>query len=157
MEIREVIGDLLEGDSKIIVHQVNCMGEMNSGVAKAIRNKYPEVFEQYNRYIRSHTGRTSLMLGTCLLVPVNDGKIVANIFGQNFFGYDGERYTSYDAVCEGLEGLCSLLREPTTIGFPYKMSSDRGGADWDIILSIIKSVFKNTEHSITIYKLPQSL
>ena len=47
MEIREVIGDLLEGDSKIIVHQVNCMGEMNSGVAKAIRNKYPEVFEQY--------------------------------------------------------------------------------------------------------------
>ena len=155
MEIKEVTGNLLEGNSKVIVHQVNCMGKMNSGVARAIRDKYPNVFTAYEDRIHKHTGNTKLMLGECLMVPVDGGKIVANIFGQNFYGYDGERYTSYDAVCEGLEVLRDSLQTPTTIGFPYKMSSDRGGADWDIILAIIKSVFKDTQHEITIYKLQQ--
>ena len=152
MQIFEVIGDLLEGDTKVIVQQVNCEGKMNSGVAKAIRDKYPNVFDAYKRHL-NRTGPTSFFLGDCLIVPVEGGKVVANIFGQHYYGYDGERYTNYEAVYEGLELLRDSIDSPTTIGFPYKMASDRGGADWDVILAMIKSVFKNTEHTIKIYKL----
>lgn len=155
MKIEEITGDLLEGDVKIIVHQVNCQGCMNSGIAKTIREKYPNVYDEYIDYISHRTGSTSLMLGDCLIVPIYGGKCVANIFGQNFYGADGKRYTSYDAVYDGLTNLKYSLETPTTIGFPYKMSSDRGGADWNVILSIIKSVFKDTEHTIKIYKLQQ--
>ena len=31
----------------IIVHGVNCQGKMNSGVAKAIREAFPVVYEEY--------------------------------------------------------------------------------------------------------------
>ena len=46
--IRYVKGDITESNCDIICHQVNCRGAMNSGVAKAIREKWPEVYEQYN-------------------------------------------------------------------------------------------------------------
>ena len=36
---------------------------------------------------------------------------------------------------------------------PYKMSSDRGGADWDVILAIITSIFKDSDIIIEIWKL----
>ena len=42
-----VKGDLLDAKETIIAHQVNCQKRMNSGVAKAIREKYPIVFERY--------------------------------------------------------------------------------------------------------------
>ena len=31
----------------ILCHQVNCQGVMGAGLAKQIRSKYPEVYEQY--------------------------------------------------------------------------------------------------------------
>ena len=39
------------------------------------------------------------------------------------------------------------------LAMPYKMSSDRGGADWDVILAIITSVFKDSDIIIEIWKL----
>ena len=44
-------GNLLDSDATVICHQVNCQGKMNSGVAKAIRNKYPRVYEEYVGYV----------------------------------------------------------------------------------------------------------
>ena len=40
-------GNLLDSSADIIAHQTNCSGSMNSGVAKAIKEKYPRVYEQY--------------------------------------------------------------------------------------------------------------
>ena len=39
-----VKGNLLDATEIVIAHQVNCQKKMNSGVAKAIREKYPIVF-----------------------------------------------------------------------------------------------------------------
>lgn len=40
-------GDLLASDCNVICHQVNCKGVMNAGIAKAIRNKYPQVYDVF--------------------------------------------------------------------------------------------------------------
>ena len=39
-----------------------------------------------------------------------------------------------------------------SVAFAYKMSSDRGGADWNVVLAMIESVFKNTDITIEIWK-----
>ena len=39
-EYKLINGDLLNANTDFICHQVNCQGKMNSGVAKAIRNKW---------------------------------------------------------------------------------------------------------------------
>ena len=37
--------DLLNSDSKYIVQQVNCQGVMGAGLAKAIADKWPVVYD----------------------------------------------------------------------------------------------------------------
>ena len=101
MSITFVKQDLTTSDAQYICHQVNCQGKMNSGVAKAIREKWPIVFTTYwNTFLNK-----SNLLGTILTVDLNDyepktwpeSPIVINMFSQEHYGYDGKRYTSYDA------------------------------------------------------------
>ena len=52
MSMHHIIGNLLDTNCQYICHQVNCQGKMNSGVAKIIRDKWPEVYTQYlKKYI----------------------------------------------------------------------------------------------------------
>ena len=44
-------GNLLNSNCDIIVHQVNCQKVMGSGIAKQIRDRWPEVFVRYEEYI----------------------------------------------------------------------------------------------------------
>ena len=53
MSIKIIDGDLFTTNAKIICHQVNCQGEMNTGVAQQVREKFPHVYEEYNMFMRS--------------------------------------------------------------------------------------------------------
>ena len=55
--IKIVKGNLLDATEDIIAHQVNCMGVMGSGLAKQIRNKYPEVYANYKDYLKNYKGK----------------------------------------------------------------------------------------------------
>lgn len=160
MIVQDCQGDLLESQATIIVHQVNCMGVMGSGVAKGIREKWEHVYTKYVEACEAVSDKHGL-LGTILPVPLRFGgrtKYVVNLFGQYRFGYDGKRYTSYDAVYDGLVALrdfaLSVCKdEPRiVIAFPYKMSSVRGGAKWEIIERMIEVVFGYTNITIQYWK-----
>lgn len=140
------IGDLLHSKASYIVHQVNCQGAMNSGVAKCIREKFPVVFAEYNLYCKS--SEPSQLLGNCLIVPVWNGQAVANLFGQNNFGYDGKQYTNYEALESALNILRIQLKPGESIAFPYKMACDRGGADWKVVFDMITAIFKDFDVEI---------
>jgi hypothetical protein len=47
MEISIKNGSILSGGDNVVAHQVNCVGVMGSGVALAIRDKYPRVYTEY--------------------------------------------------------------------------------------------------------------
>lgn len=47
MSVYFVKGDITKSDCKYICHQVNCRCKMGSGVAKAIRTKWPVVYTEY--------------------------------------------------------------------------------------------------------------
>jgi O-acetyl-ADP-ribose deacetylase (regulator of RNase III) len=93
---------LLEAKEDIIVHQVNCQGKMNSGIAKQIREKWPHAYEAYMGYYDFNGDDPKKLLGTVRIVGVEPNKFVAHLFGQEHYGYDGRRYTSYDALYDGL-------------------------------------------------------
>ena len=143
-----VKGDLLDAKEKIIAHQVNCQKRMNSGVAKAIREKYPIVFERYEE--------TNPKLGTVDFIC--EGKetgyhYIANMYAQDNYGYDGKQYTNYDAFrecCQTIVTVCRKIKS-NTVAMPYKIGSDIGGADWDKIMDILLEEF--TDIDITLYKL----
>ena len=144
-------GNLLDSKEDYICHQVNCQGVMGSGVAKAIRDEWPEVFTEYRSYVDMCFGTP---LGSVCYVPINNSnQTVANMFAQSSYGYDGKRYTSYDAFCNCLNAMARDIPKSKTIAFPYKIGSDRGGANWNIIYAMICEILGDWD--VTIYKLEE--
>jgi O-acetyl-ADP-ribose deacetylase (regulator of RNase III) len=147
--IKVVEGNLLDATEDIIGHQVNCKGVMGSGVAKQLRDKYGGLFREYKAYLNTY-GYGKYALGKCLFVSVVDGKIIANLFGQLDYGYNGQ-FTSYTAIKESLGLLKSFaVDHKYSVALPYKIGSDRGGADWNEVYGIIDKVFEDYE--VTLYK-----
>lgn len=147
-------GNLLDSKADIICHQTNCKGVMGSGVAFAIKQKYPRVFEQYRKAYENG----QLALGMCQIVKTNpsgeDNRLVANLCGQDGFG-TSQRCTNYEAIYVCLEKLADYCKKNDikSVAFPWKMSSDRGGADWNIIRAMIQSVFKDMDIIVEYWKL----
>ena len=143
-------GNILDSGADIICHQVNCQGKMNSGVAKAIREKWPEVYIKYmesNEIIwdKAHEhGRMiwNHMLGQIQVVFIADKKTMAvvNMFAQENYGYDKRRYTSYDAFWSCLGEIKRTINPGLRIAFPARIGCVRGGANWNVILTMIEEV-----------------
>lgn len=150
--VKIVNGNLLDATEDIICHQVNCQGVMGSGVAKAVRDKWPEVYRAYRAYVYMHEDESTL-LGKSFLAQIDGGRAVMNMFAQNLYGYDGSRYTSYDAFYKCLEDIKKKVSRHCSIAFPYKIGSDRGGASWDVIYAMICDVMGDRD--VTIYKLEE--
>lgn len=153
MEIKNIDGNLLDTDAELILHQVNCQGKMNSGVAKAIREKWPIVFEEYVKLFSKDF--FVVKLGICQPVSVTDNQKVINMFSQDNYGYDGKMYTSYDAIntCLGKVKDYCVKNGYKRIALPYKMCCCRGGANWDVIMAMIKANFEDSDITIEIWKL----
>ena len=147
-------GNILDSGADIICHQVNCQGAMNSGVAKAIRQKWPKVYTEYkakcdyeeatvnNLYgkYESPIDWSECLLGDIQVVLVDESKAVINMFAQQYYGYDQKRYTSYDAFWYCLGRIKRVINPEKTIAFPARIGCVRGGANWNVILTMIEEV-----------------
>lgn len=131
MSIKIIDGDLFSTKARYICHQVNCQGRMGSGVAKTVRSKFPEAFEQYKKVCEkgAYLGLTQYVL--------SNGKVIINMFAQNRYGYDKARYTDYDAFMACLAEIHSAVPNGSTIAMPYKIGCGLGGGDWETIYSMI--------------------
>lgn len=159
MEIVNIKGNILDSSTDLIAHQVNNKNAMGSGVAKAISDKWPDVKYKYHLFFseKEINKDDRDILGTVLPVMVskNPIKVVLNMFSQDGYGNDGKKYTSYDAldIClKKIRKYC-ISNDYKSIAFPYKMSSDRGGADWNVVVELIKSAFKDSDIRIEIWNL----
>ena len=119
--------DITTVEFGIIMQGVNTRGVMGSGVALAIRNKWPVVYDEYKK---QPTGKH--MLGYVNMVYINDILYVANCFTQEYFGKDGRKYASVSAVAECLE---SCITYATALVLPLympKIGSGLGGLNWSL-------------------------
>lgn len=143
-------GNILDSGADIICHQVNCQGAMNSGVAKAIRQKWPEVYTEYRNKARDLSSEEFCdedlswmhMFGHIQTVFLADKGTMAviNMFAQAGYGYDGRRYTSYDAFWTCLGEIKKYIKPGLRIAFPARIGCVRGGANWSVILKMIEEV-----------------
>lgn len=142
-------GSVFNTKTSVIAHQTNCKGIMGSGVAKQIKEMYPEVFEEYKKKCDFQN-----MLGECLLVKTHDNRYIANLFGQYGFGLDGQ-YTNYNAVNSAMKNLLREMKQLglTSVAFPYNFGCGRGGGQWQIVDNIIRGTFKDTGMTIEFWKI----
>jgi O-acetyl-ADP-ribose deacetylase (regulator of RNase III) len=144
------VGNLLDSNCDYICHQVNCQGKMNSGIAKSIREKWIEVYHSYMERFRVENSAT--FLGTIQDIQTFDGPHVINMFSQEYYGYDGRRYTSYDAFWNCLNLIKNIVPKGSKIGFPRYIGCVRGGANWNVIEAMIFEVL-DEDYEVYIYCL----
>jgi O-acetyl-ADP-ribose deacetylase (regulator of RNase III) len=146
--IKFIDGNIFDSDANIICHQCNCQGVMGSGVAAQVKKRYPNVFQAYRKdYLDG-----KLKLGYVCFATANQDQVIANMCGQDKFGYDGSVYTNYDELQNCLNAvkeyaMCEYDVQPV-IAFPYLMSCYRGGGDWNVVYKMIEDTFRDFEVEI---------
>jgi hypothetical protein len=148
--ITHVIGNLVTYPLDGFIHQANCQCTMGSGVAKFVKETYPEVYEADLLTLKGDLTK----MGSFSFAKTTDGKIGYNLYSQFNFGYDGKCYTDYEAIRCGLtkikDHIKLNIREDAKIGIPCRMGCARGGGDWNIVMGIIKDIFENDTINIVI-------
>lgn len=145
--IKYIIKDVTTVDAGVVVHGVNCRGVMGAGVAKAIRNKWPTVYDQYveccNKWKQYDP---SMLLGTILPIEISNDLIVVNLFSQVDFGSDGKKYANANAILSGLKAITEHIRHEQLNGknrdvYIPKIGCGLGGLSWETeVLPIVEYV-----------------
>lgn len=152
--IKYKVGDLgaalKSGEVFAIGHQANCFNTMNSGVAKMIRQQFPDAYQ-----VDQHTKRGSSAKFGGISIGVHKAqndevRLIYNLYGQYNYGYDAKGYTNYTKLESAMIRMRDSLPARAKIGFP-KIGAGLGGGSWDLIESIIEEVFQDFD--VTIYVL----
>lgn len=121
---------------------------MGSGVALAIKNKWPDI---YDVYMLSNT-----TLGRVDIIEVGDFLYVANCYTQHDYGNDGKKYANLGAIQCSLSEVYEFAKAYDLPVCLPKIGSDRGGLDWETeVLPIIQDLdeaFKTVTTNLYIWK-----
>ena len=141
MKIVTRVGNLLDVTAGHIVHGCNAQGVMGSGVALAVKRKYPGAFESY----RAEYDARGLKLGRNYLWQANDNLFIWNAITQEGFGQP-HRNCSYDAIENCFQSLNSFIIDflghdsppPSQEIHIPAIGAGLGGGNWEIIREIIE-------------------
>lgn len=138
MKIITKVGNLLDVQAGHIVHGCNAQGVMGSGVALAVKNKYPGAYKSYRRQYDEH----GLVLGNVYSFEATPTLVIWNAITQEGFGQP-TRNCSYDAI----ENCFRLIDQSITGGWHDNVVDELhipligaglGGGNWEIIREIIE-------------------
>lgn len=145
--INEITGDLItlaeEGKFDVICQGCNCWHTMESGIAKTIKEKYPEAYEvdlQTVYGVASKLGDISYTRNTPF--------VIVNCYTQFKYGKEVKVYADYDAIEEALN-LVKIKYQGKRIGLP-KIGAGLAKGNWETIKQIIKRVFCDPSDDVTI-------
>lgn len=134
--------------SQAICHQVNTKGKMGRGIAKEIKDRYKDNFEEYSYLCNTYSAST--LLGRIYARKESDNRIIIHLFAQ--FGYNKDvRQTNYEHLAVCLEKIREYaLNNNIDIAIPYGMGCNNAGGNWKIVLTMIEQICYDI--NIFIYK-----
>ena len=142
--------DLLSYSLDGIIHSCNCQHIMGGGIARLIKNKFPEAYEADLKTPLSD--RTKL--GTFSLAVLPSNFHIYNMYGQ--FNIGPGRNTSYDAFDIGLRSIeeHAVNSGLSKIGLPARIGCVLGGGSWRIIHAMIYDIFSPSKLDLFICDYP---
>lgn len=125
-------GDMFEVPVDVRVNTVNCQGVMGAGVALAFKNRYPDMFKDYQSACRD--GR----------VRPGNLHVWKSLMGEWVINFPTKRHwrdpSRYEDILSGLEALRNYLREQGRISVALPaLGCGHGGLDWGKVSSMIKN------------------
>ena len=138
MEI--ITGNLIklaqEGQFDVIVHGCNCFTTMGSGIARQIRDLYPQAYEADCKTVSGDRDK----LGTFTLSVAKEGFTIVNAYTQYGFNTDGadDDVFEYEAFMQMLVELRKETISGLRFGFPA-IGCGLAGGNKEIIYSLIRA------------------
>ena len=150
MKIVTKVGNLMDVTKGHIVHGCNAQGVMGSGVALAVKRKYPGAFADY---VAIHE-EEGLELGVPYPYCPTADLCIWNAVTQEGFGQP-TRNCSYDAIQTCFEDINNAVNDSDEIGIVKEIhipmiGAGLGGGNWEIIREIIE---QTVTHPVTLWIL----
>jgi len=142
--MKEIKGNLFDGEYDYLAHCANTYCTFGAGVAKQIKKRYPEAYEA--DLATKDLGDNKL--GSYSKARSHDGKLViVNLYGQIGIGNDGDplnRNVQYDLLFDALYRLAVKVtkvrpNQKIVIGVP-KLGAGLAGGSWRIIEAILLTI-----------------
>ena len=132
----DLIKHAIDGKFDVIIHGCNCFCTMGAGIAKQIKNEFPEA---YNADLNTTKGDKN-KLGTISSAAINkNGIILTVVNGYTQYNWRGSGIlVDYDAIRSVFKHV-KLIYSGMRIGYP-KIGAGLAGGDWEIISKIIPQI-----------------
>lgn len=150
--LKHAKGNLIDmaeaGDFDVIVHGCNCQNVMGSGIAKEIRERYPQAFEVDRAYHHAictdFDGQVVQKLGNYSVSYLNDDVAIINAYTQLNFLPRGVDHFEYDSFKLILRKLASSYRGKR-FGFP-QIGQGLAGGNGIRIIGMLEAFSEMVEH-----------
>ena len=159
-EVKADILDLVEAipndtGLNVFIHQCNCQVNMGSGIAKAIANHYPMVYDADKR---TKSGDRSKM-GNYSYANVKPNVVIANAYSQFFYGKvePVDKVTGRQTDYQALESALIKIRDDFTrtpgrkvrFYIPLMIGAGNAKGNYNIIRPIVEEIFK--DHDLVLF------
>lgn len=145
---QDLTGILANREFPVFLHGCNCFGAMGAGIARTVKNLYPEALKAD---IATGKGNRA-KLGTICPVQVGERNWIINAYTQYDFWSEGPR-ADYAAIGRAMKATAAFMADH---GFDHilmpKVGAGLAGGDWNRIEAIIRESFPS-ETAIDIYYL----
>lgn len=142
--IQLVKGDIFSSKCQALVNPVNCEGVMGKGLAKAFKDRWPEMFREYQAACMKkevQIGRPTIWRGL--------DKWVINFPTKDSW----RRASKIEYIDQGLVALKSNLKEwgVGSLAMPA-LGCGLGGLEWSKVKLLVSSHFGNESIPIEVYE-----
>lgn len=140
-------GNLLDTEEFYILHGCNAQGVMGSGVAKAIRAKWPEAFSLYSDFI----ARENNPLGRYCIVVIGD-KMIVNLITQDRYGSPSEKHARVDLIQSSINQFVTDFNVDRPMAIP-KIGAGLGGLRWEDVEAALLDIERRRGVIFNVYEL----
>ena len=149
MKVRK--GDLIQlalrKEFDLIIHGCNCYCTMGAGIAKTIRDTFPEAYEVDCNTVRGDKEKLGTISHATLSVEDHE-LVVVNAYTQ--FNWHGSGVlVDYLAVEQCMRAVRTLFATKK-IGYP-RIGAGLAGGDWPTIAKIIDEQLAGVDHTLVEY------
>jgi O-acetyl-ADP-ribose deacetylase (regulator of RNase III) len=145
--MRQIHDDLiemaLEHQFDVIAHGCNCFCNMGAGIAKQIKQTFPDAFFADCKTIKGDKSK----LGN-ISVAYQHGVTIVNAYTQ--YSYGKGLHADYNAIRSCMKHIKKQF-SGKAIGLPL-IGAGHAGDDWGLIVGIIKEELDGENYTIVIYK-----
>jgi len=145
--IRYCKGDILTVSKGIVLHGCNSLGFMGKGLAKQVKLKYPQVFQDYSKYCYSarchpdclaYSDPGELILGKIIITPINSRLIFVSGITQLTIGNNPNiRYADLSAIQKVFSQVNTIAVNLGLEVHMPKIGCGLGGLDWNEVSALL--------------------